>query len=87
MRYTVEKKTSQVGELIISSLREEDEGTYTCLVTNSRGSIGHNITVRAESRVVAGRPQIQVLGYCGSLGPFHFTNSFVDSSIEYTYMW
>ena len=53
----------QVGELIISSLREADEGTYTCLITNSKGSICHNITVRAESRVVAGRPQIQVLGY------------------------
>ena len=71
------EKTPQVGELIISSLREEDEGTYTCLVTNSRGSIRHNITVRAESRVVAGRPQIQVVGYCGSLGPFHFMNTFV----------
>jgi len=57
---TKKKKRSGVGELIISSLREEDEGTYTCLVTNSRGSIRHNITVRAESRVVAGRPQIQV---------------------------
>ena len=51
---------SQVGELIISSLREADEGTYTCLITNSKGSIGHNIVVRAENRVVAGRPQIQV---------------------------
>ena len=52
--------TFQVGELIISSLREADEGTYTCLITNSKGSIGHNIVVRAENRVVAGRPQIQV---------------------------
>ena len=54
---------SQVGELIISSLREADEGTYTCVITNFKGSIDHNITVRAENRVVAGRPQIQVLGY------------------------
>jgi len=57
---TKKKKRSGVGELIISSLREADEGTYTCLITNSKGSIGHNIVVRAENRVVAGRPQIQV---------------------------
>jgi len=57
---TKKKKNSGVGELIISSLRAADEGVYTCLISNHVGSIRHNITVRAENRVVAGRPQIQV---------------------------
>ena len=56
-------------------------------MTNSRGSLRHNITVRAESRVVAGRPQIQVLGYFMSMGPFHLLNTYIVPFIESTHVW
>ena len=62
LRKHATKATLQVGELIISSLRAADEGVYTCTISNSKGSIEHNTTVRAEARVVAGQPQIQVVG-------------------------
>jgi hypothetical protein len=54
------RKKKGINELIISDLRAEDEGVYTCTVSNSVGSVSHNITVRAERRVVAGPPEIQV---------------------------
>ena len=49
------------GELIISDLREEDEGVYTCRVANSLGAVTYNVSLRTEWRVVASRPEIQVM--------------------------
>ena len=70
------RKTARTGELIISDLRsvcrtelscitevlfrEEDEGVYTCVVSNSRGVVTHNIHLRTQARLVVGQPEIQV---------------------------
>ena len=40
--------------------REEDEGVYTCVVSNSRGVVTHNIHLRTQARLVVGQPEIQV---------------------------
>ena len=71
------RKTARTGELIISDLRfagrtklsynsevmcrEEDEGVYTCVVSNSRGVVTHNIDLRTQARLVVGQPEIQVI--------------------------
>ena len=70
------RKTARTGELIISDLRfagrtklscitevlcrEEDEGVYMCVVSNSRGVVTHNIHLRTQARLVVGQPEIQV---------------------------
>jgi len=46
------------GELIIEDNRKEDDGNYTCVISNSLGSINHTIRVMSVKRTVAMKPQV-----------------------------
>ena len=56
---TTKKKRSGVGELIFYPLRAADEGIYACRISNSIGTVDHNITVRTDGTEVVSRPRIQ----------------------------
>ena len=51
---TINKK----GDLTIVDNRMEDDGTYTCLISNKFGYIRHEIKVQAVPRVVAHAPEL-----------------------------
>ena len=51
---TINKK----GDLTIVDNRIEDDGVYTCLISNKFGHIQHQIKVQAVPRVVARRPEL-----------------------------
>ena len=56
---TTKKKRSGVGELIFYPLRAADEGIYACRISNSIGTVDHNITVCTDGTEIVSRPRIQ----------------------------
>jgi len=51
-------RIKQNGELIIEDNRVEDDGNYTCFISNKFGTIHHSIMVQSVPRVVAMEPKI-----------------------------
>jgi len=51
-------RIKQNGELIIEDNRKEDDGNYTCIISNNLGTIHHSIMVKSVPRVVAMEPKI-----------------------------
>jgi len=51
-------RMKQNGGLIIEDNRKEDDGNYTCIISNKFGTIHHSIIVQSVSRVVAMEPKI-----------------------------
>ena len=51
-------RIKQDGQLIIEDNRKEDDGNYTCIISNMFGTIHHSIIVQSVSRVVAMEPRV-----------------------------
>jgi len=51
-------RIKQNGALIIEDNRLEDDGIYTCMISNQFGSIQHNIRVQSVPRAVAMKPKV-----------------------------
>ena len=51
-------RMKQNGQLIIEDNKKEDDGNYTCIISNRFGTIHHSIMVQSVSRVVAMEPKI-----------------------------
>jgi len=51
-------RMKQNGDLIIEDNRKEDDGNYTCIISNNLGTIHHSIMVKSVPRVVAMEPKI-----------------------------